>query len=609
MTQSTSTSPEKQSVADALRSALLLIWEESDRYTRQRLAQSFALLVAGSSLSALLPVAYKLIIDTLSGARPISGLLTPGWLIAAYVMCQLILSSSGAVRQLVHSTGTQRLNRRLSNRLFGHIVRLPLRFHLDRKTGAIGETLGQGLSGCQILLQHVVFTFLPVIVEFIAIVIVLIHFGHSTYLLIIGISAIAYGYAFWRAAEGVTEPSRKVSADHVNSHATLTDSLLNYETIKYFDGEPEVCAQYDNALAKTESSWRSLLRLKMGYGLVIEVIYTISVGLSLGYAGYEVLHKTMTIGDFVLVNLYVGRLYLPLQAIGTAARDMSQGLAFLQKMFDMLREKPEGGGAPKHDGGIEPVKGELSFECVSFSYKPDRQILRDVSFCVSAGRSVAIVGVSGSGKSSMIRLLFRLYEPDAGRVLLDGVPITDLPLSALRQKIAIVPQDTVLFNDTIGRNIAFGRPGATQEDVEEAAKLARLHTFISSLPEGYSTPVGERGLKLSGGEKQRVAIARAALKRPAVFVFDEATSSLDSTTELEILQNLQDISRRRTSLMIAHRLSTIVHADEILVLDHGTVIERGNHAALLERGGRYAALWRAQQGSRSERTLASASVA
>jgi ATP-binding cassette subfamily B protein len=600
--------PGTQTAMGALRTALSVIWSESDGYTKRQLAKSFSYLVIGSTLSALLPVVYKLIIDQFGGVRSDSILLQPPALICAYVLCMYVLNTSTVLRQFVHGTGTQRLNRCLSNRLFGHIVRLPLRFHLDRKTGAIGETLSQGLNGCQILLQHVVFTFLPVLVEFLTIVVVLVHLNHLPYLAIIGISTVVYGFAFWRSAEGVSEPSRIVSATHVNAHATLTDSLLNYETVKFFDGETVVCSRYDQALKERESAWGGLLRLKAAYGTALEAIYAISVGTAMGYAGYQVLHGTMTVGDFVLINTYVMRLYQPIEAIGNAARDMSQGLSFLQKMFEIFREPPEGGSAP-----IGPMpgkaRGELTFNSVEFSYKSDRPILKSISFTVPAGRTIAIVGGSGSGKSSLVRLLFRLYEPDSGMILLDGVPVRNMPLSSLRQAVAVVPQDTVLFNDTIGNNIGFGRSGATQLEIEQAARLARLHTFISGLPDGYSTPVGERGLKLSGGEKQRVAIARAALKRPAIFVFDEATSSLDSRTEKEILRNLIDVSRSSTTLVIAHRLSTVVHADEILVLEQGIIIERGTHFELLSKGASYAALWLAQQSGEAQQLSPATSAA
>ncbi len=587
----------KQTATAALRATMGVLWLESDRYTTRKLATSLVLLIAGSTVSAILPVIYKKIIDTFAGTASVSWLSTPLWLIVAFAILQFFLNASTALRQLVHGTATQRLNRRLRNRLFAHIVRLPLRFHLDRKTGAVGETINQGLNGCQILLQHAVFTVFPVVIEFLAIVIVLLHLKHGTYLGIIALSGIAYGFTYWRAAEGVTEPSRAVSKAHVAANATLTDSLLNYETIKYFDGEEAICESYDAKLKITEAAWRGLLRIKSRYEVLLGAIYAASVGSTLWYSGHQTLHGTMTVGSFVLVNTYVTRLFQPLQAIGLAARDMSQGLAFLQQMLAMLGEKIEQTVSTSTARQVDGERcGALVFEGVNFSYKPDREILRDVTFSIPPGKTAAIVGASGSGKSSLIRLLFRLFEPDSGRILLDGVPIAELPLSKLRRAIGIVPQDTVLFNDTLGKNIGFGRPSAADNEIEHATRLAHLHSFVSELPDGYATEVGERGLKLSGGEKQRVAIARAALKRPTIYVFDEATSSLDSRTEREILRNINDLSRTNTTLIVAHRLSTVVHADEILVLDRGRIIERGTHSELLRMDRCYASLWREQQG-------------
>ncbi len=374
---------------------------------------SFLLLFAGSVLSAVYPVVYKLTIDAFDGKADVSPYAAPAFLVAALVLTSYARGLSLGVRQLVHGLGVQRLSRRISNHLFGHIVRLPLRFHLDRKTGAIGETISQGLSGCQTLLQHAVFTFLPVVIEFLAIFVVLIHFQHSAYLAILGVAGLAYGYTFWVAAKQIAEPSRKVSTSHVEAHATLTDSLLNYETVKYFHAEPVICSRYDDKLVDKEQAWAKVLRLKARQSVLLNTIFAASMGTSLGYAGYEVLQGTMTIGDFVLINSYVARLVQPLEQMGLAARDVSQALAFLEKMLDMFREKPE------LDVGREQPQeadkaGSIAFEDVTFSYKEDRTTLHDVSFAVPRGRTLGIVGSSGSGKTSIIRLLFRLYEARHG---------------------------------------------------------------------------------------------------------------------------------------------------------------------------------------------------
>ncbi len=602
---SRSTAPAPRTISEALRTTFKLIWKEADGFTRRQLTYSFALLLIGSVLSAGYPVIYKLTIDAFSGNADPRALLAPGALVAALVLTNYALGLSMGVRQLVHGIGVQRLSRRISNRLFGHIVRLPLRFHLDRKTGAIGSTISQGLNGCQVLLQHAVFTILPVTIEFIGIIFVLVHFEHSAYLVILAVAAIAYGYTFWKAAQNIAEPSRNVSEAYVEANATLTDSLLNYETVKYFHAEPKICAQYDDRPATQESTWRRVLRMKAGQTAILNTIFAASMGASLGYAGYEVLHGTMTIGDFVLINTYVSRLIQPLEAMGMAARDVSQALAFLEKMLDMFREKQEGDSGRERPA-VTQSAGAIAFDHVTFSYKADRSTLTDVSFKVPAGHTLGIVGSSGSGKTSIIRLLFRLYEPDSGQISLDGVPIPQMPLVDLRSAIAVVPQDTVLFNDTIASNIAFGKVGATRTEIEAAAEVAHLDHFIANLPEGYDTRVGERGLKLSGGEKQRVAIARAALKRPLIYVFDEATSSLDSRTEREILQNLIDVAKTSTTIVIAHRLSTVAHADEIIVLDRGAIIERGTHQGLVHSGGAYAALWQAQNAGRATEPVVAA---
>lgn len=602
--EATTTEPAPRTISEALGTTFKLIWKEADAFTRRQLTYSFALLITGSVLNALYPVIYKLTIDAFSRQAAPSAWIVPVFLIVALVLTNYAAGMSLGLRQLVHGLGVQRLNRLISNSLFGHLVRLPLRFHLDRKTGAIGSTVSQGLNGCQILLQHAVFTFLPVAIEFIAIIAVLVHFQHSTYLVILGVSGAAYGYTFWRAAKQISEPSRKVSAAHVEANATLTDSLLNYETVKYFHAESAICSRYDGKLVEQEQANRRVLRLKAWQSGVLNTIFAGSMGVSLGYAGYEVLHGTMTIGDFVLINTYVARLIAPLQSLGLAARDVSQALAYLERMLDMYREAPEADTA-RRAVGFSHRTGSVAFQDVTFSYKSERATLRTVNFEVPAGQTLGIVGSSGSGKTSIIRLLFRLYEPDSGQILLDGVPITQIPLVDLRSAIAIVPQDTVLFNDTISNNIAFGKVGATRAEIEAAVKVAHLDQFIENMPDGYETRVGERGLKLSGGEKQRIAIARAALRRPLIYVFDEATSSLDSRTEQEILQNLIDVAKASTTIVIAHRLSTVAHADEIIVLDRGSIIERGTHSSLVEANGAYAALWRAQNSDRKAATVLS----
>lgn len=604
-------SPAPRSDGQTLRAALALFWSVADVFARRRLLLALALVAGAALLAALTPIALKLAVDALAegtaGAQG-QGYLGPAALVAVYVLGQYVVRCFTELRVLLYGQAEQRVRRHIGRRLFEHLVHLPLRFHLERKTGAMGETAEQGIRGYQLLLTHVVYTILPVTIEFAAVATVLVHFDYEAYLVILGVASLAYVMAFQRGAAAIQEPSRTISAAHIDAHAVLTDSLINYETVKYFDAEPVVCHRYDRALGETESAWRRFFRRRTTNGLLVATIFALSLGAALVYAAHDVMRGAMTIGGFVLVNTYVVRLVQPLEMLGFAVRDVAQGLAFLERMLALFQERTESDGACR-SSRAGTAHGELAFEDVTFSYYEERGILKNVSFHVPAGRTVAVVGVSGSGKSSMIRLLFRLYEPQSGSILLDGVPIADMPLSEVRQAIAVVPQDTVLFHDTIANNIGFGRCGSSRDDIKEAARIAHLHEFILGLPEGYETVVGERGLKLSGGERQRVAIARAALKRPRIFVFDEATSSLDSKTEQEILRNLLDVARRSTTLVIAHRLSTVVHADEILVLDHGVIVERGTHNELRERKGAYAALWQAQQGQTSGHEEAAMSAA
>jgi ATP-binding cassette subfamily B protein len=400
---------------------------------------------------------------------------------------------------------------------------------------------------------------------------------------------------FWYSAYTIMAAARAASESQVNATAVMTDSILNYETVKYFTAESVVQARVSRALSQTEDGWVGFYRRYAYNGLGVATIFAGFLGVTILHAAHEVQGGRMTVGSFVLVNTYMLQVVRPVEMLGYAMQTLSQGMAFLGKMFEILREKTEAfspGDISAAGGG---GAGRLDFEGVGVSYRSDRVILKDVNFTLPAGKTLGVVGGSGAGKSTLVRLLVRLIEPDTGRILLDGTSIGDLPLATVRQAIAVVPQDTVLFNDTIGYNIAFGKAGSTRAEIEHAARLAHLHDFIMSLPEGYDTRVGERGVKLSGGEKQRVSIARAAIKRPRIYVFDEATSSLDSNTEREILRNLREISRFSTTVVIAHRLSTVVHADEIVVLEGGTIVESGSHAALLRQNGRYASLWEAQQ--------------
>ncbi len=554
------------------------------------------LVFVSAVLAGVMPVALKLLVDGLVALQEggVERYAAPAALVAVYAAGQWLLRVFGELRLLMYGRAEQRLQRRISERVFAHVMSLPLRFHVDRQTGAISEALSNGLRGYQLVLHHLVHSFLPLVVEFVTIAAVFAHFGYPVLLAILALASLLYVGAFARGIRGIAAQARTVAAAQTEARAVLTDGLMSYETVKYFDAEPAILRQYSDGLAMTEAHWKRYYDRRAVHGLTVATIFALSLALLLGFAAREAGRGLMTVGDFVLIATYLVRIVGPLEAMGYAMRDVSQGLAFLDGLFALLDQPPE--PVQRSEGSCISGGGELVFDRVSFSYGPGRAALSNVTFRVPSGKTVAIVGASGAGKSSLVRLLLRLYEPDAGRILLDGAPTVTIAPSRLRRSIGVVPQDAVLLNATIADNIGIGRPGSTPADIARAAELAQLAEFIAALPDGYATRVGERGVKLSGGERQRIAIARAVLKEPAIFVFDEATSSLDAETEQAILRNLSAIARGRTTIVIAHRLASLTHVDEIVVLDNGAVAERGDHASLLRRRGRYAALWRAQQG-------------
>lgn len=576
----------------SLKAVVALIWLHTDRFVKVRLILAVSSLVLAAVFTALGPVALKNVVDSIAGNSTDTGVAI-AVLIVLYVLTQWLARGAGEVRALLYAYAERRMFRTLSERLFAHVMRLPLRFHLGRQTGAIGQTLQNGLQGYELILHHLVFTFLPVVAELATIVVVLAQLDQPMFFAFYAGAAVCYGLVFGVTVSKVMRTASAASETSIDASATMTDSILNYETVKYFTAERVVQEKVSRALIKTEKQWVSFYRLYSLSGLAVATTYVAFLALTIFYAVAQVRAGAMTIGTFVLVNTYMLQIIRPIEMLGYAVQGLSQGVALLDSMLKLLREKPEPDttdATVATDGA-----GSLEFDSVVVSYRSDRTILNGVSFRIPAGKMLGVVGTSGAGKSTIVRLVTRMLEVDSGRILLDGEPIREMSLGVVRQAIAVVPQDTVLFNDTIGCNIAFGKHGCTQQDIEDAARVAHLHDFIMSLPDGYSTQVGERGVKLSGGEKQRVSIARAALKHPRIYVFDEATSSLDSRTEQQILRSLREISSFHTTLVIAHRLSTVVHADEIIVLDHGTIVERGTHRSLLEQNNRYAALWRAQQ--------------
>ena len=572
-----------------------ILWRDTDRFVRRRLAGVVLLVVAASVLTALAPLVLKWLIDGFAQQR--RDALSPSILVGAYVLSQFLARIAGEVRGLVYARAERRMFRVLSGRLFAHLVRLPLRFHLDRKTGAVGQALENGLTGYQLILHHLVFTLLPVAAEFGTMIIVLLRLTHPAFLMFFCAALVFYAAVFMHAAKAIARSARSASAAHVEAAAHMTDALLNVELVKYFVAETIVQERIVGALSRTESEWVGFYRRYAVNGVAVSAIFAAFLAATALYAVHEVKGGRLTVGDFVLVTAYMLQVVRPVEALGYAIQGFSQGAAMLEKVLALFHEKSEPeqrSNVVRHDG-----PGQLEFENVTLSYAPHRTAIHSVSFKVPAGKTVGIVGASGSGKSTLVRLLVRLLEPDAGRILLDGVPISTFPLATLRHSIAVVPQDAALFNDSLGANIGFGKANCTQAEIEQAARRAHLHEFIAGLPDAYDTNVGERGLKLSGGERQRLSIARAAIRRPRIYIFDEATSALDSATELEIAQNLREISQTVTTLVISHRLSTVQHADEIIVLEAGAVVERGTHNSLLRQDGQYAAFWAAQQTGRT----------
>ena len=562
-----------------------------------RVALALAFLVTAKLANLSVPLLMKQIVDGLSGPKAV--LAVPVLLLAAYGALRLSSTLFNELRDVVFVKVAQRAMRRVSLEVFQHMHSLSLRFHLERQTGGLTRDIERGTRGISTLLNFMVFSVLPTLFE-IALVTGFLIVKFDVWFGVITVGALVlYIAATFAISERRIAHRRAMNEMDSKANTRAIDSLLNYETVKYFGNEAYEAGRYDESLSRYE---RAVVTSETSLGFLNTVqagIIALTVALLMWRAADGIVHGGLTLGDLVMVNALLIQLYIPLNFLGVLYREIKQSLTDMEKMFRLLavnREVEDKPGAP-----ALAVRGAaVRFEDVSFSYDGKRPILAGVDFEIPAGHTVAVVGASGSGKSTLARLLFRFYDVGGGRITLDGQDIRDVTQSSLRAAIGIVPQDTVLFNDTIHYNIAYGRTGATREEVVEAAKVAHIHGFIESLPNGWETGVGERGLKLSGGEKQRVSIARALLKDPPLMIFDEATSALDSRTEKAIQGELAEISKDRTTLVIAHRLSTIVEADQILVMDAGRIVERGSFRELMERGGRFAEMWKLQQQEETE---------
>jgi ABC-type transport system involved in Fe-S cluster assembly fused permease/ATPase subunit len=603
------TSSERATLIGTLAHLWPYIWPGDRVDLKMRVVWSVVLLLIAKVATLAVPFTFKWAIDALTGAdtAPVASSNWTLWLVASplimtvsYGGLRVLMAVLTQWRDGIFARVAMHAVRKLAFLTFVHMHELSLRFHLERKTGGLTRVLERGRSGIEVIVRMVILQLVPTIVEVSLLMVVLLWKFDWRYMLATMITVVVFMYYTYIATEWRIEIRRKMNESDTDANTKAIDSLLNYETVKYFSAEEREASRYDRSMERYErasvKTYTSLALLNTGQA----IIFTAGLTATMLMCAIGVRGGSNTVGDFVMVNAMMIQLYQPLNFMGMVYREIKQAVIDIEKMFDVLSRNPEVKDVP----GARPLivsSGHVRFDDVRFSYDPERPILKGLSFEVPAGKTVAIVGPSGAGKSTISRLLFRLYDISGGRILIDGQDIRAVTQASLRESIGMVPQDTVLFNDTIRYNIRYGRWDATDVEVEQAARLAQIDAFIRISPRGYETQVGERGLKLSGGEKQRVAIARTVLKAPPILVLDEATSALDSHTEHEIQEALERVSRNRTSLVIAHRLSTIVGADEIIVLDQGRIAERGTHAELLASGGLYASMWNRQREAQEAR--------
>lgn len=578
-----------------IRALMPYMWPHGRSELRMRVVISMVFLLAAKGVTVAVPVLLKYTVDALSAPTMMVGLAAvPVGLLLAYGLARIVSLAFKELQSSIFANVAHYAIRATALETFKHMHRLSLRFHLDRQTGGLSRAIERGTRGIEFVLRMALFNIVPTMIEIVLVGALLWAMLNGWFALATMLTIVAYVVWTVVLTNWRTRFRRAMNDSDSVAHTKAIDSLLNYETVKYFGNEAHEAKRFDKALASFETaaikSKTSLALLNIGQGTIIAIGVTIVMLM----AGYGVREGSMTVGDFVLVNTYLLQLYLPLNFLGSAYREVKHSLTDMEAMFGLLDASAEVTDTPDATA-LALDGGTVAFNNVTFAYDPRRQVLQDVKFTVPTGKSVAIVGASGAGKSTISRLLFRFYDVNDGSITIDGQDIRAISQDTLRSAIGIVPQDTVLFNDTVYYNIAYGRPGSSPAEVEHAAKLAKIHDFVMSLPDGYETVVGERGLKLSGGEKQRVAIARTILKAPQILLFDEATSALDTHTEKEIQASLKEVAAGRTTLMIAHRLSTVVDADEIIVLDAGKIAERGTHANLLAQSGLYATMWQRQQ--------------